>query len=111
MSAKFSRLLAAFESHSLSAIGSALDVGIDIHAMVDGKQPIDYLIEMYFRSDAFPDCLRLLLERGARIEDQLLRATLLNDVAELEGISDFHNGVISHRVSLTCAFTPLKQSS
>jgi Ankyrin repeat len=84
MNTNFARLLAAFESHSLAEISSALDAGIGIHAAVDGKLAIDYLIEMYFRSDAFPDCLRLLLDRGARMDDRLLRATLLNDVAELE---------------------------
>ena len=65
MKPSFDDLLAAFEGHSVERIRAILDAGFNATHPVDGKTPINYLIEMYLRSDRFPDCLRLLMERGA----------------------------------------------
>ncbi len=105
------RLLGAFETHSREGIRTALDSGVDPGGPIDGKLPVDHLVEMYYRSDAFPDCLRLLLDRGARIEDRLLRAVLLNDLPELAALAPSRDQVRRHRVSLPCAFTPLHGAS
>ena len=107
MNPQFAALLIAFESHSVEGVKAVLDAGFDIQDAVDGKAPLDYLIEMYFRSDAFVDCLRLLLDHGARLEDRLVRAVLLNDVTELDTTVADNSGALNHRTSLNCAFTPL----
>ncbi len=101
-------LLGAFESHSRPGIEAVLDAGVDAGDSWNGKPLVDHFIEMYYRSDAFPDCLRLLLDRGARIDDPLLRAVLLNDVAELDTRAAAGAEVATHRVSMACAFTPLR---
>jgi hypothetical protein len=107
MSTMSDDLLVAFELHSVERIRGILDAGFDVHAPIRGKAPITLLIEMYSRSDRFADCLRLMLDRGAMLEDPMLRPVLLNDVAELEAAIRSKPDLINHRTSLISAFTPL----
>ena len=66
MNTAFDDLLVAFESHSVDRIRAILDAGFDPTAPINGKAPVTYLTEMYYRSDRFPDCLRYCRKgRGA----------------------------------------------
>jgi ankyrin repeat protein len=107
MNDSFGELLVAFETHSIERIRALLDAGADVRKPVDGKTPATWLIEMYFRSDRFPDCLRLLLEHGATLDDPNIAPVLLNDPAALEAAVRNDAALLEHRTSLACAFTPL----
>lgn len=107
MNTAFDDLLAAFETHSVECIRAILDGGLDAKSPVSGKTPITHLIEMYFRSDRFPECLRLLLERGATLDDPKIAPVLLNDPDSLEAAIRGDGTLLTHRTSLACAFTPL----
>lgn len=107
MGTPFDALLAAFETHSVDGIRACLDGGIDARTSINGKSAINHLIEMYFRSDDFPACLRVLLERGAELDDPKLAPVLLNDAAGIEAAVRADKALLHHRTSLTCAFTPL----
>lgn len=107
MDKAFEELLVAFEVHSVERIRAVLESGFDARVPVNGKTPINYLIEMYIRSDRFPPCLRLLLDRGAALDDPKIEAVLLNDAAALETAVREDSGLLEHRTSLVCAFTPL----
>jgi ankyrin repeat protein len=100
-------LMVAFEIHSVERIRGILDAGFDAKSPVNGKTPLTYLIEMYFRSDRFPDCVRLLLERGATLEDPKIKSGLLNDPVALEVEARKDSSLLQHRTSLFSAFTPL----
>jgi len=100
-------LLAAFESHSTSDVQSILDAGVDIHATIDGRSPITHLVEMYYRSDQFAHCLRLMLDRGATLDDMRLVPVLLNDPAALEASIRHDPTLLHERFSLRCTFSPL----
>jgi ankyrin repeat protein len=78
--------LEAFELHSPDMIRAALAAGASPVALVKGKRPIDILIEMYTRSPHFVECLRVMLEAGATIDDPLLQAVLLDDPAALRSL-------------------------
>lgn len=104
-------LLAAFESHSVERIRAILDTGFDIQAPINGKSPVNHLVEMYFRSDAFSACLRLLLDRGAVLEDPDLEPVLLNDPSAIEAAVRADSNLFGHKVTLPCAFTPLVGAS
>lgn len=104
-------LLAAFESHSADRIAAILDSGLDVRAPINGKSPVNHLIEMYFRSDAFPDCLRVLLERGAVLDDPKIAPVLLNDPPAIEAAVRADRALLNYRSTLTCAFTPLVGAS
>jgi len=100
-------LLAAFETHSVDGIRASLDAGLDARTSINGKSAVNHLIEMYFRSDNFPACLRLLLERGAELDDPKLGPVLLNDPAAIEAAVHADKALLHYRTSLTCTFTPL----
>lgn len=104
-------LLTAFEIHSADRIRAVLDDGFDVHSEIDGKTPIELLIEMYLRSDRFPDCLRLLMDRGAILEDPKLAPVLLNDPDALAEAFRNDAGLLRHRTTMVCAFTPLPGAS
>lgn len=100
-------LLEAFELHAPDRIRAALDQGASATALIKGKAPLAWLVEMYTRSDRFPDCMRALLAAGAEWPDPLVRAVLLNDPVELQAGLGKDPGRLNRRVSLTSAFTPL----
>jgi len=100
-------LLLGFETHSTEKIQEALTAGIDVSGLFDGKTPLTLLVEMYFRSPKFSDCVRCLIQAGARCADVGLLAVLLDD-AEMMRVELCKNPLlIQHRVNLRCAFTPL----
>ena len=111
MNAAFDELLVGFEVHSVERIRATLDAGFDITRPVNGTTAVNALIEMYFRSDRFADCLRLLLDRGARLDDPKIETVLLNDAAALEQAVRQDRSLLEHRTSLVCAFTPLAGAS
>ncbi len=104
-------LLGAFEVHSVEEIRAILDSGFDVRAPVKGKSAINSLIEMYTRSVRFPDCLRLLLERGALLDDPLVASVLLDDAEALTTDLRGDPLLIVHRTSMVSAFTPLVGAS
>lgn len=103
--------LNACETHSPARLRKVLEAGFDARAPIAGKPPVNALIEMYYRSDRFPECLALLLEAGAEIDDPLLAAVLLDDARRLEERLAANPELIHHRTSLVCAFTPLHGAS
>lgn len=107
MNARFDELRVAFETHDTTRIRAVLDAGFDVTAPVEGRTPVAWLTEMYFRSDRFPACLRLLLERGGTLDDPRLAPVLLDDPDALDAAVKHDPGLLAHRTSMVCAFTPL----
>lgn len=110
MSKAYAALLLAYEHHDPDAIAKAL-ADIDLTEPQTAARVIQDLISMYVRSDRFSDCLRLLLSRGAVVEDSLLRAVLLDDAVMLSHQLGADPTALTHRVSVPCAFTPLQDVS
>src|SRR5579862_7643415 len=111
MKANYGDLLTAFEIHSVERIRAILDAGVDVRSKINGKTPVNSLIEMYSRSDRFPDCLRLLLEHGAELDDPKIASVLLDDPGALEAAVRRDRTLLAHRTSMICAFTPLVGAS
>ena len=76
-------LFYGFETHSTEKIQAALAAGVDVNALLDGKTPLTWLVEMYLRSPKFSDCVRCLVQAGAQCADTGLLAVLLDDAALL----------------------------
>ncbi len=98
-------LLGAFEEHSPDGIREALAAGISPTEPIHGTRPIDSLIGMYLRSPRFAECLQILLDAGATIDDPLLRAVLMDDDAELRKLAARSRESLTKCVSLLNAFT------
>jgi ankyrin repeat protein len=107
----YADLLTAFELHSVEQIRSILNTGFDVRAKVNELAPVTALLEMYSRSDRFPDCLRLLLKHGAELNDPKIGPVLLDDPAALEAAVKKDRSLLAHRTSMRCTFTPLVGAS
>jgi ankyrin repeat protein len=103
--------LGAVETHSVEELRAVLDAGLDPRSPLDGKPLTTWLTEMYSRSDAFADCLRLLLDRGATLDDSALAPVLLNDVDGLRRALAADASLLTHRTTLRSAFTPLDDAT
>jgi hypothetical protein len=104
-------LFLGFETHSTQKIQEALAGSIDVNGLLDGKTPLTWLVEMYFRSPKFSDCVRCLVQAGARCPDIGLLAVLLDDTELLGAELRKNPSLIHHRVDLRGAFTPLVGAS
>jgi len=101
-------MLTAFETHDAEAIAQQLRAGFDPNTVVDGKLATQVLVEMYYRSDKFTSCLRLMVDAGGRIDDMLLLPVLLDDRALLETSYAEVPSFLEHRANMACAFTSLE---
>jgi hypothetical protein len=101
----------ATEGHCLEDIRKVLDAGLAPQARIRGRSLVNWLTEMYSRSDRFPDCLRLLLERGATLDDPIIGPVLLNDADAVKAAVRADPSVLHHRTTLVSTFTPLTGAS
>ena len=53
MNTAAAELLTAFEMHSVDRVRAVLDDGSDVRSEIDGKTPVNLLIEMYSDRTAF----------------------------------------------------------
>lgn len=100
-------LRAAFDGHNVEGVRAALQAGADARRPVDGKLPIDWLVEEYFRSDELPRCLQLLLEHGAEMRDPLVLPVMMDDGEAIKAAAGKDSSVVCHRTSMVSAFTSL----
>jgi len=98
-------LLCAFEEHAAPDIRKALAAGISPVALIKGKRPIDILVEGYLRSPRFAECLRIMLQAGATIDDPLLQAVLLDDAATVRALAKDPRQDLQRRMSFFNAYT------
>ena len=103
--------LVACELHAAERIAAALERGLDARRPLRGKPPVQWLLEMYTRSERLPACLRALLQRGAVLADPKLAPVLLDDAAALAAAAAADRTLLAHRCTLPCAFTPLDGAS
>jgi hypothetical protein len=101
----------AIEGHCLEDIRAVLDAGLSPQTWIRGRSLINWLTEMYSRSDRFPDCLQLLLERGASLDDPAIAPVLLNDADALTSAIQANPTLLLHRTTLVSTFTPLVGAS
>ncbi|MEO5580695.1 MAG: ankyrin repeat domain-containing protein [Gemmatimonadaceae bacterium] len=100
-------LLSAFDGHDVDGVRSALDAGADPCSPVRGKLPVNWLLEEYTRSDRLVDCLRLLFERGAVLDDPAVAPVLLNDADAIKAAVNETPSLLEHRTTLISSFTSL----
>src|SRR5579863_8245970 len=98
-------LLGELEEHSPAGIRALLTAGVSPTEPIDGKRPIDVLIEMYLRSSRFAECLQVMLDAGATLSDPLLQALLLDDDIGLGDLLSASSENLRRKLNPLCAFT------
>jgi hypothetical protein len=104
-----SELLGAFENHSPDDIRRLLASGVNPTEPIDGKRPIDSLIEMYPRTHRFAECLQIMLDAGATTGDPLLEAILLDNDAALRKLLAQSGNSLHRKLSFVSAFTSCRR--
>jgi len=100
-------LLYAFDGHDLVGVRAALEAGADAVSPIDGKPPVEWLLEQYARSDRLADCLRLLFERGAVLRDPVVAPVLLDDGEAVAAAARDNPSLLEHRTSMVSSFASL----
>jgi hypothetical protein len=111
MSTPDQELLSAFDGHDVESVRAALAAGADPRSPIRGKLPIHWLLEEYTRSDRLGDCLRLLFERGAVLNDPAVAPVLLNDADVIKAAVVGTPSLLEHRTTLSSSFTSLVGAS
>jgi len=101
------QFLIACELHDPQQLAAALDGGVELAAPLDGRTPMAWLLAMYTRSDRLAACVRVLLDRGAALDDAGLTPVLLNDPVAIAAALAADPSLVAHRTTLPSAFTPL----
>ena len=100
-------LISAFDGHNVEGIRAALNEGADPCSPVRDKLPIYWLLEEYTRSDRLGDCLRLLVDAGAKLDDPLQLPVLMDDGDAIKIAAASVPSLKTDRTSLASAFTSL----
>lgn len=108
MSDWIDELLVAIELHSPEKIRAAVSSGRNLAEPIRGKPAVDWLLEMYTRSDRFTECLSTLLGFGAQIATPDALPVLLNDVSAIRARVSADPEWLGRRCSWRSAFTPLE---
>jgi hypothetical protein len=89
----------------------ALRAGADPRSPINGKLATDWLLEQYWRSDQLQECLRLILEHGAKFRDPLIAPVLLDDAEAIREAVRANPLLLTHRTTLLSSFTSLEDAS
>ncbi len=100
-------LLSAFDGQDTEKIRAALDAGADACSPIQGKFPIEWLLEQYWRSDRLPHCLRLLLDSGAVLRDSWITPVVLDDAEAITQAVRVNPALLNRRTTLVSTFTSL----
>jgi ankyrin repeat protein len=101
-------LLSAFDGHEVEGVRAALAAGADVTASINGKLATEWLLEEYHRTDRLQECLRLLLDHGAKLPDPVLAPVLLEDADAIEQAVGADPNVLFHRTTLRSTFVSLE---
>jgi hypothetical protein len=100
-------LLSAFDGHDVEGVRAALAAGADACSPINGKTPVEWLLQEYTRSDRLATCLSLLFARGAVLNDPAVAPILLNDADAIKSAIARAPSLLEHRATMTSAFTSL----
>jgi hypothetical protein len=104
-------LLYAFDGHSVDDVRAALQAGADPSVPIQGKLATDWLLEQYWRSDRLQECLRLIIERGAKFRDPAIAPVVLDDSDAIRAAVWANPSLLAHRTSLQSSFASLEDVS
>jgi hypothetical protein len=80
----YNQILYATEVHSVEGIKQYFSDGGNPNEVQDGVPLFTTMVEMYYRSPQFKDCIRAFIDAGLEFEDQALLAVLAHDAEKLE---------------------------
>lgn len=101
------KIITDIELHSVEEICNCFENGISPNQLYNNQPLIYELTSEYTRSPRFKECVKLFVDYGLQFEDKALLAVLLNNADLLENEIKNNAAVVSKKISLRCAYTPL----
>jgi len=102
------QMLYDIEVHSVEGIRRYFDQGGNPNEVHDGVPLFTTMVEMYFRSPRFKDCVQVFIDRGLAFEDKALLAVLTDDDEKLEELLKTDHSIVNRAYSqFNNTFTPL----
>lgn len=104
----YTQMLYDIEVHSVEGIRRYFDQGGNPNEVHDGIPLFTTMVEMYFRSPRFKDCVQVFIDRGIEFEDQALLVVLTDNDEWLEKLLKADRSIINRTYSqFNNTFTPL----
>ncbi len=104
----YNQILYAIEVHSVEGIQQYFNDRGDPNEVHDGVPLFTTMIEMYYRSPKFKDCVKAFIGAGLQFEDRALLAVLAHDAEKLNRCINDNPAVITQTYTLyNNAYTPL----
>ena len=104
----YTQMLYDIEVHSVEGIRRYFDQGRSPNEVHDGIPLFTTMVEMYFRSPRFKDCIQVFIDRGLEFEDKALLAVLTNNDEWLEELLKTDHRIVNRTYSqFNNTFTPL----
>lgn len=104
-------LITQIELHNVAGIKNCFENGISPNDFYNNGSLLYELTSEYTRSPAFKDCVKAFVDYGLEFADKSLLAVLLNDAEMLEKQIITDPTIVSKKVSLRCAYTPLQHAT
>lgn len=101
------KIITDIELHSVEGIRNCFENGISPNQLFNNEPLIYELTSEYTRTPRFKECVKLFVDYGLQLEDKALLAVLLNDAELLENEIKNNATVVSKKISLRCAYTPM----
>ena len=92
----------------MEGIRRYFDQGGNPNEVHDGISLFTTMVEMYFRSPRFKDCVQVFIDRGLEFQDKALLAVLTDNDEQLEELLKTDHGIVNQTYSqFNNTFTPL----
>jgi hypothetical protein len=101
------KLVEDIELHNVEGIRECFENGISPNDLFQNEPLIHELISEYTRTSRFKDCVKVFVDYGLELHDQVLLAVLLDDDRKLSGHLQKDKSILHKKYSLRCAYTPL----
>lgn len=108
---RLEKIVYHIELHDIDGIKNCFSEGVDPNTSYEGKSLFELLTSMYTRTPRFRDCVQLFVDYGLEFENQLLLCVLLDDANELTRLIQQSPELLTQKIDMRCAYTPLEQAS
>lgn len=105
------RIIEDIETHNAEAIAECFQNGVSPNAIFRYEPLLHELTSEYGRGPSFKQCVRAFVDHGLQYENAPLLAVLLDDADTLNKLIQVTPSLVSDRITLRCAYTPLTEAT
>lgn len=102
------KIITDIELHSVQGIKECFENGIDPNQSYNGKPLFSQLIGEYTRTPRFRECVQTFVDYGLQFENKTLLSVLLDDNVSLEKQIVENPELVTKKLTLSTAYTPLE---